>query len=1144
MRPFHFRPDANRALANLAALRGFFCPWTLAALALFLSGVSCGWALNPDRAPKEYSVRSWTRQNGLPVNGIYAVAQGSDGYIYLGTAGGLTRFDGRVFESIDLSREAMLRTTVVRQLTVGQNGGLWVGLENSAFGFFDGREFSFRGKEEYGGLAMNMRNILPSKNGDLVLVAQHGAARLSPSGEYTRMLTWSQDRKINILFGFEDAQGRCWFGTAEETLYCWSAGNIKQFTEIGVDDVLCMTQESDGTLWFGTTKGIKCYTADLKPKPIPPFTGAVRVLLNDEHGTLWIGTDQNAVYAYRKGEYIHFGKELGLPGDKITALIEDREGSLWVGTDQGLSQMMDVKFRTLTATESSGSEYVSAVTASRRGGVWIGSEAGVTYYDGKRKTYGTEAGLPREGIKRIYEASNGDLYMVSGLRDLVVLSEGRMVARHTASTLVVGLAEDSQGMIASVGGELYRASREAMVPYPFVGPKPNFIWILNLLVTRDGALLVASEAGLFRIKDGLIRQWTSADGLIDQRVQGICEDQDGTIWLSLFSGIARLKDDKICNIGRKDGLFDNNVYAVVPDDFGNLWVDSGKGVFRVPAQMMNDFADRKIRRVECLAYDSLDSGVTADKTSTQEHVGCRSNDGRIWFPGAKGVVMIEPANTLTNQVPPPVHIELALANRLPVVAGQHRIAPGEGELEFHFTALTFITPEKAQFRYQLEGFDHGWVEARNRRIAYYTNLKPGKYTFHVTAANADGIWNNTGDAITLELLPHFYQTIWFYFLCGLGGVGVLGALYYWRTHQLRIKQRALQANRDQLEAEVRSRTAELANVNLSLQREVEDRKRTALELVERTKSLEKEIQERIQMQRKIEQVHTSLLDASRQAGMAEIATNVLHNVGNVLNSVNVSSALALEGVRKFSVSSLERVVSLLRDHQNDLGTFLSTDHRGQKVLPYLAQLTSHLADEQATTLKELQSLRDNIEHIREIVVMQQSFATASGVKEVVDLRELIEDSLKINSSAMDRHGVTVTREFQTVPRVELEKHKILQILVNLVSNAKHACNQARRTDKRITVRLYQENNRIFVSVTDNGMGVSPENLTRIFNHGFTTRKDGHGFGLHSGAIAATEMGGSLTVKSDGPDKGATFTLELPCIERATTAAPQEVTSVR
>lgn len=1101
-----------------------------------------GFALDPSRALTEYSCRTWTRQNGLPVNGINAIAQSLDGYIYLGTAAGLLRFDGHTMEPIDLSRTASVRTTVVRWLTAAKGGGLWVGLENSAFGLYDGRDFSFRGKEDQGGAAANIRDFQQLENGDLLIVSQRQGAKLTSTGEYKPILTWSPERKINILFGFEDAQGRCWFGGAENVLYYWSNGEIKEFTEFGPGDVGCIAQEADGSLWFGTNQGLKCFTADLKPKPIPPLPFIIDALLLDRKGTLWIGTGNSGLVAYRNGKYSSLGKDSGLPSDRVTALLEDQEGSLWVGTDNGLHQLADNKFRTLPAADTPAAVYSSSVAASHRGGVWIGSGAGLTYYDEKPITYGPETGFVDRKIKRVFEARNGDIYMVSGMRDLVIFSGDRAVRTYTASNLIVGITEDAQGVIVSLGGELYRASREAFVPYSFKGPKPDFEWILNLLVTKDGALIVASEAGLFKIKEEVVQCWKSSDGLTDQRIQSVCEDQDGVIWGALLAGIVRLKDNKVRTISMRDGLFDNNIYSIVPDDLGNLWIDSGKGIFRTTRQSMNDFADGKIDRVECQPYDSMDSANTADKTFAQERVGCRSADGRIWFPSPKGVVVIDPANIQINLVPPPIYIDRAFANRHPLVAGQRLVPAGEGELEFHFTALTFIAPEKARFRYRLEGFDNEWVEARDRRIAYYTNLKPGNYTFRVTAANADGVWNNKGESITLELLPHFYQTIWFYGIYGITAAGALGSLYFWRTHQLRLKQRALQANRDQLETEVRSRTDELAKVNLSLQHEVEDRKRTAVELVERTKSLEKEIQERIQMQRQIEQVHSSLLEASRQAGMAEIATNVLHNVGNVLNSVNVSSALAFDGVSKLSVSGLERTVSLLREHQDDLGVFLTKDYRGQKILPYLSQLSLHMGNEKAATLKELQSLRENIEHIREIVVMQQSFATVSGIKEAVDMRELIENSLKINSTAMNRHGVSVIRDFQPVPLVGVDKHKILQILVNLVSNAKHACSQAHRDDKRISIHLYCEHERMFVAVEDNGMGVIPENLTRIFNHGFTTRKDGHGFGLHSGAIAAREMGGSLSVKSDGVDKGATFILELPCPEARSAEVPQEVSS--
>jgi signal transduction histidine kinase len=194
----------------------------------------------------------------------------------------------------------------------------------------------------------------------------------------------------------------------------------------------------------------------------------------------------------------------------------------------------------------------------------------------------------------------------------------------------------------------------------------------------------------------------------------------------------------------------------------------------------------------------------------------------------------------------------------------------------------------------------------------------------------------------------------------------------------------------------------------------------------------------------------------------------------------------------------------------------------------LSQLSEHFLVDQQAMLKELDLLRGNIDHIKEIVAMQQSYARVSGLKEIIHLNDLIEDSLRMNEDALNRHQVKVIREFGNVPPMNVEKHKILQILMNLVRNAKHACQDSDRFDRRLTVRTSLEGTRIKISVGDDGVGIPPENLNRIFNHGFTTRKDGHGFGLHSGALAAKEMGGSLTVQSDGVGKGATFTLELPC----------------
>lgn len=290
----------------------------------------------------------------------------------------------------------------------------------------------------------------------------------------------------------------------------------------------------------------------------------------------------------------------------------------------------------------------------------------------------------------------------------------------------------------------------------------------------------------------------------------------------------------------------------------------------------------------------------------------------------------------------------------------------------------------------------------------------------------------------------------------------------------------------------------------------------------------RDLTERKQAAAELERIHQQLLESSRLAGMAEVATGVLHNVGNVLNSINVSTTCLAASSRKSKVSMVRQLAGLLKEHAADLGSFLTRDDRGRQLPSFLQKLAERLDGEQAEALKELANLDKNVGHIKEVIAMQQSYANVSGVTSNVKVGEVIEDAVRINLAALTRHGVQLVRQWaESLPEIIAERHKILQILVNLLSNAKYACAQSQRPEKRVTLRAAQDNGRIQISVTDNGVGISPENLTRIFAHGFTTRKSGHGFGLHSSALAAKEMGGALYVQSDGPGQGASFTLELP-----------------
>ncbi|MBK5408089.1 ATP-binding protein [Pseudomonas yamanorum] len=290
-------------------------------------------------------------------------------------------------------------------------------------------------------------------------------------------------------------------------------------------------------------------------------------------------------------------------------------------------------------------------------------------------------------------------------------------------------------------------------------------------------------------------------------------------------------------------------------------------------------------------------------------------------------------------------------------------------------------------------------------------------------------------------------------------------------------------------------------------------------------NLEQRVEERT---RELKDAQGELLDSARQAGMAEIATNVLHNVGNVLNSVNISAELVTRKLRTSKALGLGKAMQLINEHRRDLGTFLTENEKGKLLPDYLNQLVDAIATEQQGLTEELAQLSKSVDHIKDIVSTQQSYAGASTLLEPVHISALMEDALRMNSGALSRHHVTVVKNYHDVPEIMADKHRLLLILVNLISNAKYAMsNLTDRTRQMTLTVLPLDDGTLQISVRDEGEGIPAENMTRIFTHGFTTRKEGHGFGLHSCALAALEMKGRLTAHSDGPGKGALFTLLIP-----------------
>jgi signal transduction histidine kinase len=391
---------------------------------------------------------------------------------------------------------------------------------------------------------------------------------------------------------------------------------------------------------------------------------------------------------------------------------------------------------------------------------------------------------------------------------------------------------------------------------------------------------------------------------------------------------------------------------------------------------------------------------------------------------------------------------------------------------------------------------------------------------------------------SFELLvasPHDFTILerapWWTLRHTLAAIGVMSLTLVLSLLWIHLLRREVGSRTRQLSQEIEEHEkteAQLAEKTGLLEAEIEQHKVVEAELEVKRLSLEREVDERKRMETRMEEIHQQLVMTSRQAGMAEVATSVLHNVGNVLNSVNVAAIYIADQVRKSKVASVERLAQWLADSHAQNGHFLTEDEKGRQLPGHLKKLAAALANEQSRLLGKVSSLTENVQHIKEIVSRQQNYASVSGVLETVPIASIVEDALRLHSGALARQAIQVVREYSETPLIPLDRHKVLQILFNLFQNATLACEESGRAEKQVTVSIKTlAGTDILVSVADNGIGIPPENLTRIFAQGFSTRQNGHGFGLHSSILAAQEMGGSLSARSDGPGTGATFTLRIP-----------------
>ncbi len=556
-------------------------------------------------------------------------------------------------------------------------------------------------------------------------------------------------------------------------------------------------------------------------------------------------------------------------------------------------------------------------------------------------------------------------------------------------------------------------------------------------------------------------------------IETLFTSKEGELWVaSRQHGVFRYDGRQWRRYHAKEGLVANTIRGITQTADGTIWVSSERGLGRFDGRnWTSDVLPPSVK----IPRDG--GSLKASPSGTLWLNRCPLNWTRRAWP------LSAPINPTSGDFRAVCfQMDRAAPQTILVPASDKVPQPGNLTLSWKATDPWHATDD-SRLQYSFRMDSGPWSPFNLERQHSFFSLSTGRHHFEVRARDDDFNVDPQPAMMDIVVLPPVWKQGWFLALLAV----FAGTI-------------AIQA------ARIISRERRLRRTNLALAAEIEERKR---------------------IQAEVEKAQQQLLEASRQAGMAEVATDVLHNVGNVLNSVNVSAGLLAERVRKSQLDGLSKLAELVAAHVHE-PNFLSQDAKGKMVPAYLQQLGGYVASEKGETLKELASLRQNIEHIKAIVAKQQEYSRLGGFTESVKLADLVEDALRLSDGALTHPQVKWVCELHENVVVVVEKHKALQILVNLLRNAKNACDDAGRDGGQISIRTSRAApDRVRIEVRDNGVGIARENLTRIFNQGFTTRTAGHGFGLHSAANAAKEMGGSLTAQSDGPGQGALFTLEFP-----------------
>jgi signal transduction histidine kinase/ligand-binding sensor domain-containing protein len=785
-------------------------------LVLAIMVAALGFVLSsPPRSLAQYRFDSYTTDNGLPQNGVRGIVQTPDGYLWFTTFDGLVRFDGIKFTVFDKNNSPGILSNRFVALALLPDGSLVAGTEESGLTVL--RNGVFKTYTTTEGLPSNaVSKMVTDAHGELVIGTTAGNC-------------YFRDGKFTAVPADAFPDNGLFYLSPTKHFWRYGASGVHEATPDGrqVDYPITLEyfndnyagirllEDRDGYLWLGDTTGVY----RLKDGAVTKFTGSdgippntfLRPSLQDNDGGIWFlsgyfgYTEKVGLVRFREGKFVNWKQSGGAANPDAGVMFKDREGTLWVGGDAGLSHISRQFIRSYSVTDGLPFPEVYPLLQTRNGDIYAGTVQGLSRFrDGKFTNAGDNEPGRYLSVTSLYEDRNGVLWVgdvislsrldTTGLRKLEAIDQ-------TAIWSITGAADGDLWLGTSKG--LFRLRNEQVIAHYTQADGLPGDDVKVVRMDRNGALWIGTYGGLAMVDPALVqardpapgklafRTFRASDGLASDRVRSLYEDADGTMWVGTYDGgLSRFRDGKLFTYTVANGLFNNGVFAILDDGAGNFWISCNRGIYRVARQELNDLAAGKLARLNSIAYGKTDGMLNTECNGGRQPAGIRAADGKFWFPTQGGVAVVDPRTLAVNPAPPPVRIESVLVERAAVDPAQGiTLRANRDNLEIRFTGISFIKPEQVKFRYRIEGLSENWTDLGTIREVYFPSLPPGEYTFHVIAANSDGVWNQEGARIKLFVRAPFWRRPWF--IAGAVALVLLAGFFIIRSRIKQLQRRQL-----------------------------------------------------------------------------------------------------------------------------------------------------------------------------------------------------------------------------------------------------------------------------------------------------------------------------------------------------------------